>query len=450
MNKSNDARRMALEILMRVEGGAYADLALDAAIQRVPQLDPRERGLLTELVYGVLRRRGRLDFALAGFCQQPFAKIETRLAWILRIAAYQILQLDRIPASAAVNTAVEMTRQIGLERATGFVNGILRALTRAPAIPWPDAATDPLGHLVHALSVPEWLAQRWLAEFGIDEALALAAAMQEAAPFTVRVNTLKVDRERLLEVFTAVGHRVEPCRYSPDGIVVRERGDQPLPGQEDGWFQPQDEASQLISRLLDPQPGERILDACSAPGGKTTHMAALTASQSDLLALDLHPQRLKLVENGAKRLGATGIATRAWDLTTPPHFLAPASFDRVLLDAPCSGLGVLRRNPEIRWQRDASGIHAMADRQRQLLRQVAPLVRPGGTLVYSVCTTTPEETSAIVDEFLGHAVTFVQEDLRLAFPAWQELIDASGALHTCPHRHAGMDAFYAVRLHCRG
>jgi 16S rRNA (cytosine967-C5)-methyltransferase len=447
MKTNSDARTIALDVLTRVDQGAYADLALDAALTRLIHLDPRDKGLATELVYGVLRQRGRLDFALGRLCHQPFEKIESKLRNILRIGAYQMLQLERVPASAAVNTAVELARAAQLERATGFINGILRTLGRTlEEIPWPDSEHEPLQHLIDVLSLPEWLATRWLAEYGATEAIELAAAMLAPAPFTVRVNTHLISRGEFLAALAADGHVAEACTYSPDGVIIRERGVAPLSGHNEGWFQPQDEASQLIARLLDPQAGEQILDACSAPGGKTTHIAALTTNRATILACDLHPQRVQMVDGGARRLDAQGITTRACDLTTPPADLAALRFDRVLLDAPCSGLGVLRRNPEIRWRRSPESISEMAEQQRRLLQRCAALVKAGGVLLCSVCTLTPEETHGIIDPFLASHAEFVRDDLRSFFPEWNELFDDKGALSTFPQRHDGMDAFWAVRL----
>lgn len=447
MKRNSDARTIALDVLTRVDQGAYADLALDAILTRLPDLDPRDKGLATELVYGVLRQRGRLDFALGRLCHQPLEKIESKLRNILRIGAYQMLQLERVPASAAVNTAVELARAAQLERATGFINGILRSLARNQGeLPWPDPVCDPLRHLIDVLSLPEWLAQRWLTEYGAAAAIELATAMLAPAPFAVRVNSLVTSRPEFLAALAGDGHLAEACTYSPDGVIIRERGPGPLSGHNEGWFQPQDEASQLIARLLDPQPGEEILDACSAPGGKTTHIAALTANRTTILACDLHPQRVQLVAAGAHRLDAQGITTRACDLTAPPADLAARRFDRVLLDAPCSGLGVLRRNPEIRWRRSSATIGEMAGEQRRLLHSCAKLVKPGGSLLYSVCTLTPEETHGVVDPFLAKHPDFVRDDLRTFFPDWSELFDAQGALATFPQRHNGMDAFWAVRL----
>lgn len=446
----NDPRRLAFEVLSRVEEGAFADLALDAALGR-SVLAGRDRGLATELVYGVLRHRGRVDFALGRLCSKPLASVETRVRTLLRIGAYQLLNLDRVPARAAVHTTVELARALRLERATGFINGILRALDRQrDAIPWPDAQTDPLGHLQHVLSTPAWLARRWLKELGPEGAEALAAAQLEAAPFTLRVNSLRTDREAFLAALHEQGHEAEPCVYAPEGVRVLRRGDAPLPGADRGWYQVQDEASMLVPRLLGPAQGERILDVCSAPGGKTTQIAALCGNGARILATDLHPQRVALVAEGARRLGCEGVEAREWDFTRPAAFAEPESFDRVLVDAPCSGLGVLRRNPETRWRRTEADIFSLAEVQAGILANAAPLVRRGGVLLYSLCTWTPEETSGVLEPFLAAHPDFEREDLRKGAPEhWAPLFDEQGALRTRPDLHGGMDAFFALRLRRR-
>lgn len=444
-------RRMAFSILCRVAEGAYADLALDAALRHGSGLDPRDRGLITELVYGVLRQRGRLDFALARFCGKPLPKVEPRVLNLLRLGAYQILFLDRVPAPVAVHETVELARSEKLERAAGFINGILRNLIRRRReIVWPEP-TEPMAYLETVVSLPHWLARSWVRRFGETEAAALGEAMLQPAPFTVRVNTLKISRGDFLKELAEKNMAARPTRYAPEGVVIAARGGASLPGDAEGWYQVQDEASMLIAHLLTPRPGERLLDACSAPGGKTTHLCALAGNDVEVLALDLHPQRLQLVENGARRLGCRGIATHAWDMTRPPDFLAPRSFDGVLVDAPCSGFGVLRRNPEIRWRRAAGDIAEMAERQQEILTNAAALVRPGGRLLYSVCTLTGEETDAVIKFFLAAHPEYVPEDPRPATPsAWHELFDVDGCLRTWPHRHGGMDAFFAVALRRRG
>jgi len=442
-----DARSGAYEILQRVEEGGYADLLLDAWLARHPGFDSRERGLLTELVYGVLRLRSRLDFALAGFCRQKLERLEPGALRLLRLGAYQLLELDRIPARAAVHATVELTKAVGLERVAGLVNGVLRALDHGrDDIAWPTAAT-PRPYLVHVCSLPGWLAKELMRQLPNAEAIAFGEALAQPAPYTLRVNTLKTDREQYLQQLIASGHQARACRYAPEGVIVEQRGDGPLPGDAEGLYQVQDQASMLIAHLLAARPGELLLDACSAPGGKTTHLAALTANGSPIIALDKHEQRIGLVKRGAQRLGATTVDARAWDLTAPPDFIAPASLDRVLLDAPCSGLGVLRRNPESRWSRSAADVKELAGLQRQLLDNVAPLLKPGGTLLYSVCTFTAAETDAVVDGFLVGHPEFERDDLHPCLPEeWHELLTAQGTLRSYPHRHDGMDAFYAARL----
>jgi len=446
----DDARFGAYEILRRVEEGGYADLLLDGWLARHPGFDPRERGLLTELVYGVLRLRGRLDFALGGFCRQQLEKLEPGALRLLRLGAYQLLELDRVPARAAVHATVELARRVGLERVSGLVNGVLRALDRGrEQIVWPDPSS-PRPYLQQVCSLPGWLARQLLRQLPNAEAVAFGEALAQAAPYTLRVNTLKTDRDSYLEQLAAAGHVARPCRYAPEGVIVEQRGSAALPGDDEGLYQVQDQASMLMAHLLAPRPGDLVLDGCAAPGGKTTHLAALTGNRSRIIALDKHPQRIGLVERGAQRLGASAIEARSWDLTVTPDFIAPYSCERILLDAPCSGLGVLRRNPESRWVRHAADVTALAELQGVLLARVAPLLKPGGTLLYSVCTFTAAETDAVVDGFLATHADFERVDLHAELPAgWHDLLTEHGTLRSYPHRHDGMDAFYAARLRKR-
>ena len=442
-----NARYGAYEILQRVEEGGYADRLLDGYLVRHPDMDPRERGLLTELVYGLLRLRGRIDFALEQFSRQSLQRLEARALLLLRLGAYQLLELDRIPPHAAVHATVELAHQVGMGRVAGLVNGTLRTLIREQAtIKWPTQE-DLKAYLQHNCSLPPWLAKELLRQFPNVDSLALGEAFTKAAPLSLRTNTLKTDRETLLAALAEAGHTARPCRYAPEGIIVEKRAAQPLPGDSDGWYQVQDEASMLMAHLLDAQPGDRVLDSCAAPGGKTTHIAALTDNQAEVIALEKYPQRVELINQGANRIGAQNIEARCWDLTEKPGFLAPESFDRILVDAPCSGLGVLRRNPESRWSRQPTDIKGLVELQRTILRQVAPLLRSGGHLLYSVCTFTAAETDAIVHNFLATHPDFVQEGFRTLLPTeWQELTTEKGCIRTLPHRHDGMDAFFATRF----
>ncbi len=439
-------RRAAYEILLRVDEGAFADLVLDSTLNR-SKLDGRDRGLVTELVYGVLRLRMRLDFALAQFCDRPLQRMQADLLRVLRLGAYQLLELDRIPAHAAVNSSVELARELGQEKAVGFINGILRSLERGKAgIEWPEPQNI-RRYLQHVCSMPVWLSKEVMRLLPNAEAQSLGEALATAAPFSLRVNTLLAERQQLLSDLAEAGHQARACQYVPEGIILEKRGEGRLPGDAEGWYQVQDEASMLIAHLLDAQAGQRILDCCAAPGGKTTHLAALTDNQAEIIALDKHQQRVELIEQGAERLGCTNIHAQQWDLTERPDSSEEQSFDRVLLDAPCSGLGVLRRNPESRWNKSAVNIRELAELQREILYNVAPLVKPGGKLLYSVCSFSLTETDEVVTEFLAAHPQFVLEDLRESTPPeWADLFTATGTLRSYPHRHAGMDAFFAARL----
>ncbi|MCW8860784.1 MAG: 16S rRNA (cytosine(967)-C(5))-methyltransferase RsmB, partial [Deltaproteobacteria bacterium] len=321
-------RRAAYEILLRVDAGSYSDLVLDTVLRR-SQLDSRDRGLVTELVYGVLRLQGRLDFALEQFCSQPLKRLQPEVLRLLRLGAYQILELDRVPAHAAVNSSVELARELELELATGFLNGVLRSLERGRnTIPWPEPEKIK-SYLQHVCSLPVWLCKEIMRMLPNVEARALAESLTEIPPATLRVNSLKIDRESFLEALVQAGHQAHPCRFAPEGVIVDQRSENLLPGDKEGWYQVQDEASMIIPHLLDAQPGQNILDACAAPGGKTTQIAALAENNASITALDKYPQRVALIQEGAARLGCTCISAQQWDLTEPADFLEQGSFDRV-------------------------------------------------------------------------------------------------------------------------
>ncbi|MCW8892321.1 MAG: 16S rRNA (cytosine(967)-C(5))-methyltransferase RsmB [Deltaproteobacteria bacterium] len=439
-------RRAAYEILLRVDAGSYSDLDLDTVLRR-SQLDSRDRGLVTELVYGVLRLQGRLDFALEQFCSQPLKRLQPEVLRLLRLGAYQILELDRVPAHAAVNSSVELARELELELATGFLNGVLRSLERGRnTIPWPEPEKIK-SYLQHVCSLPVWLCKEIMRMLPNVEARALAESLTEIPPATLRVNSLKIDRESFLEALVQAGHQAHPCRFAPEGVIVDQRSENLLPGDKEGWYQVQDEASMIIPHLLDAQPGQNILEACAAPGGKTTQIAALAENNASITALDKYPQRVALIQEGAARLGCTCISAQQWDLTEPADFLEQGSFDRVLLDAPCSGLGVLRRNPEGRWNKGPVNLKELAALQRRILENIAGFVKPGGKLLYSVCTFSYAETDAIVESFLADHPEYELENLHEQVPEnWAELLTSAGTLRSYPHRHAGMDAFFAARF----
>lgn len=445
---AKDARSIAFQVLCRVEDGAYSDLALDGALEAVPDLDRRERGLATELVYGVLRRRGNLDYILSAYCRQTLTKLEPQALCLLRLGVYQLFYLDKVPQRAAVHSTVELARQMGLERVTGLVNGILRSCIREPQrVQWPLVEDDPVAWLTHYGSLPQWLAKRWLNEFGLGGAGSLAEAMLQVPPTTLRVNTLKIGRDAFIEKLAEADIVARATRFASEGVVVESGQLRSLPVEDSTLYQVQDEASMLIAHLLAPKAGDKVLDVCAAPGGKTTHLAALSDNQAEIVALDLHPKRLTLVQQGAQRLGCSSIATHPWDMTRPCSLFPKGYFDRVLVDAPCSGLGVLRRNPESRWRRSENDVRHLAKLQRKILAQASGLVASGGLLVYSLCTTTAEESVQVVESFLAQHADFKQEDLRSLVPShWAELFDEQGRLFTLSTRHDRMDCFFAAAL----
>ncbi len=445
-------RLIAIRVIERVQrAGAYADLALHHALVQ-SRMPPADRGLATELVYGTLRWRGRLDYLISKALDRDLAKLEPLVTSALRVGAYQLFFSDRIPANAAVDEAVRCVRAMGLERATGLVNAVLRRLARdGEGYALPDLASDPQGHLVHACSLPVWLADRWLEQYGPEEAAKLAMIMNEPAPVCIRVNRTKTTREALLPTFKEHHPDAELCRFAPDGIVLGHKGDI---GQDPsfmaGRMSPQDEASQLVVELLDPRSGDRILDTCAAPGTKSAAIAERLNGEGHVLALDRHPRRLRLVGRGMRRLEIGGVATLERDATKSLLDLADneGPFDRILVDAPCSGLGSLRRNPDARWRLRPEDLTDLARLQREILESASAVLRPGGSLVYSTCTVTPEENESVIRGFMATRAKWRIASRDEAPASLQTLIDEEGFLRLLPHRPEchDMDGFFAVRL----
>jgi 16S rRNA (cytosine967-C5)-methyltransferase len=440
-----------VRVLERVErGAAFADLALHAGL-RTGGLGARDRALATELVCGTLRWRGRLDWLLGQVIPRPFEGLESPVRTLLRLGAYQIVFLEGVPAPAAVDQAVRSARAIGVERAAGLVNAALRRLAREHReLPLPSLEADPLGHLVHALSLPEWLARRWLAQFGPEEAAALAAASNAVPPLTVRANPRRTTRDALAAELRARWPEARPTRWSPFGVSLGLGGNPAAdPAFAAGVFAVQDEGSQLVVALLDPQPGERALDTCAAPGAKATALAELVGEAGRVVALDRHARRLARLGREARRLGLANVEAHVFDASQDlAPVAAPGSFDRVLVDAPCSGLGTLRRNPDLRWRARPGDPDALAPAQLALLRRAAAALSPGGALVYSTCTLAPEENEAVVRAFLAETPAFRIAPREAAPEAVRPLLGDDGFLRTFPHRH-GADGFFAARFERR-
>lgn len=440
---------MAWEVLWRTQRqGAYPDLLLSARLERDPRLPRQEKALAHELVMGILRWQATLDRALSRISSRPLSRIPGKILTALRMGAYQILFLDRIPAAAAVNESVELVRELGLDYAAGFVNGVLRTLAeKGRSLLQVDSTLPEPERIAMETSHPLWMVERWVGQWGPSEARALCLANNEVGPLTLRANTLKISREGLMEALAEEGLEVTPTKFSPEGVqVLRMEGPLSSLGPfRRGWFQVQDEASQLISHWLELQAGQMVLDACAAPGGKTAHMAQLLGNKGRILALDIHQARLHLLAQECRRLGITCVSIKKTDILDPAS-LPKGPFQRILLDAPCSGLGVLRRNPDAKWKRTPQDISRMANIQLRMLENLASLLAPDGIMLYSVCTHTQEETEAVREALLGKGLSL--EVLISAQGLPQEagaLVGPDGFLRSFPHKH-GMDGFSAFKL----
>jgi 16S rRNA (cytosine967-C5)-methyltransferase len=446
-----DARALAWSILQRVEGGAYADALIG---RRLPDagMAERDRGLATRLVYGTLAWQGYLDHILAVCARRRPESLDTPVRTLLRMALYQICFLSRVPDFASVDTAVELAKGYRGGAAAGLVNAVLRrAAVGWQGIRFPARDAGIVAHLATRLSHPRWLVARWVEAFGAEETAALLRANNEAAPTVLRAHAGRDDPDRLLERLRAAGHTVRRCAYSPLGLELEPSGSpEQLPGHAEGTFSIQGEASQLVGFLVGAAAGERVLDACAAPGGKTTQLAELMQDQGEVVAVDISTRGIERVRRMAHRLGLSCIRPIVGDLRhwAPPD--AERLFDRVLVDAPCTGLGTLRQHPELKWRRTPENVAVLAQVQGELLERAATLVRPGGTLVYATCTLTAEENEQQVARLHTRHPEFGIDDPRPWLPpSARALVGTDDVLRTFPHRH-GLDGFFAVRLKRRG
>ena len=387
-------REVARRVLDRVaKGGAWATLTLDGELAR-SGLDERDRRLVSELVYGVLRQRARLDRAIG--VHADLKRTPPKVITALRLAAYQVLFLDRVPGYAAVDDAVTAARAAGGAKLAGFTNAVLRKLVAAgePALP-----SEPRARLEVEHSLPAWIADELVAAAPADQLGALAAAFAQPAPLIGRANAIRTTRDALIQALSAAGATATPIDAAPMAIALDGLGDPSrAPSFQAGLWTVQDTGAQLVGLAAAPRPGQRILDACAGVGGKSTHLAELSNDAASIDAADLSSTKLALAERTAARLGLRSILRKACDLLDPAAPLAPA-YDLIVLDAPCSGLGVLRRHPDAKWRLKADDVPRLADLQRKLLDAVVPRLAPGGALVYSVCTFTraegPDQVAAL-------------------------------------------------------
>jgi 16S rRNA (cytosine967-C5)-methyltransferase len=441
------------------------DVLLDRALAQC-SFDDRERALTVELTYGVLRRLATIDWRLEPVLDKPLPRLPVAVQMVLRLGAYQLLFLNRIPQSAAVNESVNLARTIAgtLGRDwSGFVNAVLRALLRHPPQPWPSMDPDAAQAFAVRYSVPGWLSRRWIDRLGVASAEVACEGVSVAPPLTLRVNQLITTRDALLDTFAQVSILAKPTSVSPFGIVLDEGGSVPLlPGFNEGAFYVEDEAAQLVPPLLDPQPGDIVLDACAAPGGKSTHLAALMHNKGIIYAVDRKETRLDVMRSNCRRLGVQIVLPIVGDIRQPLEWVpmietvrppsvkkasaGEPSIDRILVDAPCSGLGVLRRHPDAKWRIGEQALPRHQALQCQILEAVVPRLRPGGVLVYSTCSTEPEENEEVIERFCRAHAEFKRESIVPWLPPTaQGFVTEHGALSTVGNQFS-MDGFYAARL----
>jgi len=506
----DSARTVAFQALRAVHGGAYTDVALDRALKSA-DLKPNDRGLATEIVYGCIRRQRTLDTLVDALAKKPAAEQPPDLRTLFHLGLYQLRYLDHIPPSAAVNTTVEIAKTHGMKGLAGVVNGLLRQYLRlrepepgasvssakqpepvastmtvdvasesaatagpanaapaepaeakadAPALPQRDPLTlpaDPSQHLGVQESFPDWIVEIWRSQLPPDEIKALAEWFNQPPSLDLRINPLKTTvaevqkgfySQSLAADFRGKQLSPQPIPHLPQGLRLRGATGavKSLPGFEAGWWMVQDASAQLVAHLLDPQPGETVIDACAAPGGKTVHIAELMQNTGVIWAVDRTASRLRKVKQNAKRLGIKNIRIQEGDSRDQPQFKARA--DRVLVDAPCSGLGTLHRHADARWRQNPDSIAGLAKLQREILNHAATWVKKHGLLVYATCTLNPVENEAIANQFLQAHPQWQIEPPPPVSPAGAFALP-EGWVKVWPHK-ANMDGFFMLAFRHTG
>jgi 16S rRNA (cytosine967-C5)-methyltransferase len=437
------ARIAAYETIVAV-AAHRADLPNALARARTKLVDERDRALAGEIATGTLRWQGTLDHIIEVYAGRPIVRLDPEIVAILRISAFQLLHLDRVPASAVVDDAVQMAKRAGKRSASGLVNAVLRRISRERnRLPLP--AEPPLELLTTTLSHPRWLAARWLDRYGVDRAKAWAEFNNSPAPLTLRANTLMASRGDVASALLDAGVESEPTQFAPDGLIVTAGNPLLTSLAHSGMFVVQDEASQLVGLYAAASADARVFDACASPGGKTTQMAAAMHDRGVIVAADVRARRIDLLRRTVAMSGARTIHVVQADARQPAPFRA--TFDLVFVDAPCSGLGTIRRDPDVRWRRSESDLTPLAAAQGEMLARLSATVCPGGRLVYSTCSSEPDENEAVVDAFLTAHPEFART-VPAAFEGaghLRALLDNRGALRTLPFRDQ-LEAFYAVSL----
>ena len=458
LSRMTDARKVALECLLTLShSSASIASVVDSAFKR-RTVDGRERRLINGLVYGVIRWQKQLDWVLDQFIHPRF-QLDPRHRNILRLGAFQLLHLDGVPAHAAIFETVQLAtshlRSGKGRKTTGFINAVLRSVQREGAtLTYPQLETNPTEHIAFSLSYPTWLVERWLETRGVPWTLAFCRASNQIAPLALRVNTLLTKREDVCQSLAAHGIAATASEIAPDGITFGNRattafdnaGEKTLKdilNREDIYVQ--DESAMLVPYLLSPADAKFIVDLCASPGGKTTHLAQLMGNAGKIVAVDISAEKIALLQKNCRRVGVRNVETQVMDATKSDiGFMRQA--DAVLIDAPCSGFGTLRRHPDIRWNKTLKQVRALSEVQYRLLRNAAEHIKPGGILVYSTCSIEPMENEEVVKRFLTDCPIWTVENAQQFLPEVPpSIITPEGYMQTFPHEH-GVDGAFAARL----
>ncbi|MFD2670199.1 16S rRNA (cytosine(967)-C(5))-methyltransferase RsmB [Marinicrinis sediminis] len=448
--RNQSARGHALDILIAIEEqSAYSNLMLNQAFQKL-QLEQQDKALVTELVYGTIQRQNTLDHFLTPFVKKGLHKLDRWVHLLLRMSVYQMAYMDRIPAHAVVNESVTIAKQRAHQGISGMVNGVLRSMLRTA-----DAFTVREGqNAIETMSLqhahPVWMMEQWVKQYGEETAARIAASNQLPPAASLRVNEMKMKRTELIDILQEQGYTVRPSLVHPSGVVVERGGNLAAhPLFQEGCFSIQDESSMVVAEAVAPEPGMTVLDCCAAPGGKSSHMAEKMKDQGQLIANDLHPHKQKLIQQQADRLGLQSIEAKVSDAAQIDQVYESGQFDRILLDAPCSGLGVIRRKPDLKWNKQAEEMAQLPALQLQLLEAAAALLKPDGRLVYSTCTIVEQENEGVVQSFLDkHPEYTWDEQMVERLPeSIQTLVqeDAPGRVQILPY-HFQSDGFFIASL----
>ncbi|MGA8942056.1 MAG: 16S rRNA (cytosine(967)-C(5))-methyltransferase RsmB [Thermoactinomyces sp.] len=448
------ARETALDILVLLETRhAYSNLLLNQVLEQ-SRLDHRDKGLVTELVYGTVQRLNTIDWILDQLLKKGIGSMEPWIRQLLRLGIYQLLYLDRIPERAAIYETVQIGKKRGHKGIAGLVNGVLRSFLRKKQQLIPRRNPRTLTEKALTYSCPEWMVKRMEQVYGEEETKAALLSCLKPPKVSIRVNRLKIGRDEFVKQWheTEKGE-AEASRVAPEGVLIHQGGNP----AHTAWFQEgycsiQDESSMLVAHALAPQPGMKVLDVCAAPGGKTSHMAEIMQNQGQIFACDIHEHKLSLIRSNVTRLGIHIVSARLQDGTRLHEEFAPETFDAILLDAPCSGLGVIRRKPDLKWSKEAKNIASLVQLQKSLLDSVAPLLRPGGALVYSTCTWEPRENVEQVTAFLKRHPDFALDSrfVKQLPPVVTGTAQTGEAwVQILPH-HLMSDGFFISRLVKKG